>query len=215
MAEADVPNYIAWNKIYPYCPLTQVEGEDKPKRIPPRGFTPSSASKVPTPTNVKDMDRVKRDVIDGLVETNIPQTQSIQVLHNNASKKIKQSIMEGIPNENVAAITARQAEQRAASSRDARSRLSQFRINSPAKPQLQRSKSMISTPGSHFEQDIPRKVLDMKMLAPDVWYTGRTPTHTPTPDLTLPVKAGRDWVKHFSPKRVRHFLTRAAADCRS
>merc|ERR1719422_2691867 len=60
MAEADVGNYVAWARVYPYCPLSQLQPEGAPVRLPPRGFTPTPR---PTPAPLKpvDADALRRD----------------------------------------------------------------------------------------------------------------------------------------------------------
>ena len=217
MPDADVPNYVAWARIYPYCPLSQVDGQDKPVHVPPRGFTP--ATPIASPAKVKDMEKVKREVIgmviDGVVEgISHPPTPAVKKI-DEKFKRDKENVLAGIkPATPFDTGFGHQRSSRAGSVRDARSRLGRLR-NPSASPSSQRRpvsrpRSMMSD--MSLDVDVSRRVLDMKMLAPDVWYTGTTPTHTPTPDYTLPIKPCNAWTKHYSPQRVRHFLHAAAAD---
>ncbi|RUS76352.1 hypothetical protein EGW08_015882 [Elysia chlorotica] len=65
MSDKDIPNYVAWTKIFPYCPLTQVEGKNTPVKVPPRGFTPSTTSSS-SPTRAKNMSEIKRNIFAGI-----------------------------------------------------------------------------------------------------------------------------------------------------
>ncbi|XP_059171091.1 uncharacterized protein LOC131952452 [Physella acuta] len=60
-----------------------------------------------------------------------------------------------------------------------------------------------------YDDTVSRLLLEVKMQQPGEWYTGHTPTHTPTPDSSLPYYQSRSWLKHYSPTKIRHFFRAA------
>lgn len=272
MDDKDVPNYVAWAKIYPYCPLTQVNDQDKPVVVPPRGFTPSTPSNTGIITKLRDKKKEKKKILEGIKllssssksrrggggggggrshnrdsQTNAENVRTTEVhvhprlkdlppslaakldpmmrkdLETDAASKdiFNSNVTKNLAattkyNKNVTILTPGHSKNDS-TSRGNSNRVFNARVGN-AKENLQPSSGTSSPTSNNHSRSTPqihgvahdpynvRRLLDMKMKAPTGWYGGQTPTHTPTPEPSLPIKASGAWAKHHSPARVRRFL---------
>ncbi|GFO30991.1 hypothetical protein PoB_005749600 [Plakobranchus ocellatus] len=211
MADKDIPNYVAWTRIFPYCPLTQVEGKTTPVVVPPRGFTPSTAAS--SPTRLENVAAVKQKILAGirpeeasLGNSKAGSSSQPQSMRRNVKNIRKSPSLQGLPAPPPPSLASKllRHQQKLQDKEHQISKATHLRPpGSPAKSfKSSRAPSVLS---GHVDVDIPRRLLD-KRMGPEEYYTGHTPSHTPTPDYTLPIKPSKAWVNHYSPQRVRHFL---------
>ena len=213
MLDKDIPNYVAWTKIFPYCPLTQVEGKNTPVKVPPRGFTPSTTSSS-SPTQLANVSEVKKNIFAGMepkqakngskrkVGSTGYRSQSQPPQRINKGKRIRKSpSLHGLPVPPPPSLA---------------SKLLQHQQRLPEKTAEQHQTVSARSQASSYahtvlsgyvDTTLPRRRLAMKMSGPEEYYTGHTPSCTPTPDThTLPIKPSKAWLKYYSPQRIRHFL---------
>ncbi|GFR58244.1 hypothetical protein ElyMa_000025100 [Elysia marginata] len=211
MKDNDIPNYVAWTQIFPYCPLTQVDGKNTPVKIPPRGFTPSTASSS-SPTRQKNMSEVKKEIFAGIQQEQVkgvtkrkpnvrePRFQSPQRKNKDERNGRKSPSLQGLPVPPPPSLASKLLQHQQKLLQNT------AQHGSAASTRSQTSSVAHTELSGHVDTTPPRRRLAMKVSGPEEYYTGHTPSCTPTPDHTLPIKPSKAWLKHYSPQRIRHFL---------
>ena len=213
MSDKDIPNYVAWTKIFPYCPLTQVEGKNTPVKVPPRGFTPSTTSSS-SPTQLANVSEVKKNIFAGMEPEQAKngskrkvgstgyrsQSQPPQRINKGKRNFRKSPSLHGLPVPPPPSLASKllQHQQRLQEKTAEQHQTVSARSQASSYAHTELS--------GYVDTTLPRRRMAMKMSGPEEYYTGHTPSCTPTPDYTLPIKPSKAWLKHYSPQRIRHFL---------
>ena len=209
MADKDIPNYVAWTKIFPYCPLTQVEGKNTPVKVPPRGFTPSTASPS-SRTRHESISTVKQKIFAGVQPDQAKgvtnrRSQSLsespqRSINRNKKGGRKSPSLQGMPVPPPPSLISKLLQHQ--------QKIQEKHAQQPvaASARSQASSHAHSELSGYVDTTVSRRRLAMKASGPEEYYTGHTPSITPTPDHTLPIKPSKAWLKHYSPQRIRHFL---------